>query len=162
MRAAYRHKRISPSANKVTRGDDDRSGDEREDILSILRELRPFYFWILIAQIALWGTLIVLAERDNCTNAGFSTCIVAIGLKTSGFIPLWFLTSVVLVDIGRFLMVLLPNLRGKIRAEGKAEGADQMYAKWSAWNARRIEAARKGEPFDEPPPEPDGKPQNFS
>ena len=59
-------------------------------------------------------------------------------------------------------MVLLPNLRGKIRAEGKAEGADQMYAKWSVWNARRIEAARKGEPFDEPPPEPDGKPQNFS
>ena len=147
-------------------GDDDSPQSEREDILSILRELRPYYFWILIAQIALWGTLIVLAERDNCTTADFSNCIVAIGLKTSGFIPLWFLTSVVLVDIGRFLMVLLPNLRGKIRAEGraegKAEGADQMYAKWSEWNARRLEAARKGEHFDEPPPEPDGKPQNFS
>ena len=144
-------------------GDDDGPGNEREDILSILRELRPFYFWILIAQIALWGTFIVLAERDNCTIAGFSNCVVNIGLKISGLVPLWLLTSVVLVDIGRFLMVLLPDLRGRIRAraraegkaEGKAEGEVQMHDKWSKWNARRIEAERRGEPFDEPPPEPE-------
>ena len=29
-----------------------------------------------------------------------------------------------------------------------------MYAKWSAWNARRLAHERKGEPFDEPPPAP--------
>ena len=175
-------------------GDDERPGDEREDILSILRELRPFYFWILIVQVAIWGAMVIWAERGNCANVDFSNCAVAVGLKMSGLIPLWFFTSVVLVDIGRFLMVFLPDLRGRIRdrawaegraegrsegrsegrAEGRAEGRSegrsegraegrsegeaigvgQMHAKWSAWNQRRLEAERNGEPFDEPPPAP--------
>ena len=28
--------------------DDDRPEDEREDMLSVLREFRPYYFWMLI------------------------------------------------------------------------------------------------------------------
>ncbi len=40
------------------------------------------------------------------------------------------------------------------KAEGKAIGVGQMHAQWSAWNRRRIEAGRNGEPFNEPPPEP--------
>lgn len=63
-------------------------------------------------------------------------------------------------------MVLLRSSREKLiararakaeaegKAEGRAEGANRMYAKWSAWNARRIEHERNGEPFDEPPPAP--------
>ena len=165
---------ISVNAIALIMGDDERPGDEREDILSILRELRPFYFWILIVQVAIWGAVVIWAERGNCANVDFSNCAVAVGLKMSGLIPLWFFTSVVLVDIGRFLMVFLPDLRGRIRdrawAEGRAEGrsegraegrsegeaigVDQMHAKWSAWNQRRLEAERNGEPFDEPPPAP--------
>ncbi len=179
--------------------DDTSNNEEREDILSILRELRPFYFWILIVQIVVWGTVIVLAEKDRCVSTGLSNCIVSIGIKMSALVALWFLTSVILVDIGRFLMVLLPNFRAKIiakakaegkaaglaegkaegkaagLAEGKAEGkaaglaegkaagiaqgesigASKMHAKWSAWNTRRIEHERRGEPFDEPLPGPD-------
>lgn len=61
-------------------------------------------------------------------------------------------------------MVLLRNSRERLitrakiegvaqgKAEGKAEGgvegANEMNAKWSEWNARRIEHERKGEPFD--------------
>ena len=67
-------------------------------------------------------------------------------------------------------MVLLRNSREKLitrarvkaKAEGKAEGmaegevrgANKTHAKWSSWNARRIEHERRGEPFDEPPPAP--------
>ena len=47
------------------------------------------------------------------------------------------------------------------KTEGRAEGIEQgiaaAYRQWQAWNARRIEAEEKGEPFDEPPPTP---PQN--
>ena len=129
--------------------------DEREDMLSILRELRPFYFWILIAQVAIWSVVVFLSERGNCAEVGYSGCTVTIGLKMSGLVPLWLITSVILVDVGRYVMVLLPNLRGKIRAEGKVEGEVQMHSRWSAWNSRRIEAERRGEPFDEPPPLPD-------
>ena len=39
------------------------------------------------------------------------------------------------------------------RAEGRAEGIAAAYRQWQAWNARRIEAEAKGEPFDEPPPQ---------
>ena len=41
-------------------------------------------------------------------------------------------------------------------AEGKAEGIAQGIVKrdreWTAWNERRLDAAAKGQPFDEPPP----------
>lgn len=167
---------------------DEMPEDERDDMLSILRELRPFYFWILIAQVAIWGILVFFSERGNCADAGYSGCVVTMGLKMSGLVPLWLLTSVVLVDVGRYFMVLLRSSRervmaraiakakaeagAKARAEGmaegkaegkaegiaagKAEGANMMYAQWSEWNARRVEADRRGEPFDEPPPTPNG------
>ena len=137
--------------------DDETPEDEREDMLSILRELRPFYFWIFITQFAIWGVVVFLSERGNCAEVGYSSCAVTMGLKMSGLVPLWLITSVILVDVGRYVMVLLPNLRGKIRAEGKVEGEVQMHNRWSAWNSRRIESERRGEPFNEPPPVPDDR-----
>ena len=41
------------------------------------------------------------------------------------------------------------------RAEGQVEGRAETNAEWEAWNARRMEAEEKGEPFDEPPPSAD-------
>lgn len=38
------------------------------------------------------------------------------------------------------------------RAEGRVEGRAEVEAKVEAWNNRRLEAERKGEPFDEPLP----------
>lgn len=68
--------------------DDDRPEDEREDMLSILREFRPYYFWMLIVQIVVWGVVVFLSERGNCTDVGLSGCAVAIGLKMSELVPL--------------------------------------------------------------------------
>ena len=146
--------------------------DDREDMLSILRNLRPYYFWILIAQVAIWGVVVFLSEAGNCADAGYSGCAVTMGLKMSGLVPLMLLVSVLLVDIWRYLMVLLRHprereiarARNRAKAEGIAEGkaegeaigrsvgANNVHAKWSEWNARRIEHERRGEPFDEPPP----------
>ena len=82
----------------------------------------------------------------------------------SGLVSLMLLVSVILVDTGRYLMVLLRNsrerlitqARKKAKAEGKAEGeaigASKVHTKWGEWNTRRIEHERRGEPFDEPPP----------
>ena len=44
---------------------------------------------------------------------------------------------------------LLEPLKERQRAEGRAES----NASWRSWNARRVKAAAKGEPFDEPPPD---------
>ena len=38
--------------------------------------------------------------------------------------------------------------------QGRAEGVATAYRQWEAWNARRMEAEAKGEPFNEPPPTP--------
>ena len=44
--------------------------------------------------------------------------------------------------------------RAEGRAEGEATGIAKNYELWTAWNNRRIEAAEKNLPFDEPPPSP--------
>ena len=47
----------------------------------------------------------------------------------------------------------------KTRAQKiREEGGIQMYARMAAWNERRLEAERKGEPFTEPFPKPDAQP----
>ena len=38
------------------------------------------------------------------------------------------------------------------RAEGHAEGRTETQGEWMRWNQRRVEAERRGERFDEPPP----------
>ena len=38
------------------------------------------------------------------------------------------------------------------KAEGKAEGIAERDREWTDWNNRRLDAAAKGQPFDEPPP----------
>ena len=38
------------------------------------------------------------------------------------------------------------------RVEGRAEGRSENQQEWVRWNERRIEAERRGEKFDEPPP----------
>ena len=37
-------------------------------------------------------------------------------------------------------------------AKGKAEGIAERDREWTDWNNRRLDAAAKGQPFDEPPP----------
>ena len=46
----------------------------------------------------------------------------------------------------------LTPLREKIRAEGREQGRQQAIAEFKEWNRRRLEAEKKGEPFDEPLP----------
>ena len=36
------------------------------------------------------------------------------------------------------------------RVEGKNEGVEQTYALFLDWNNRRLEAEKRGDPFDEP------------
>ena len=40
------------------------------------------------------------------------------------------------------------------RTEGRTEGTVDMYQQWAAWNARRLDAEAKEQPFTELPPPP--------
>ena len=133
--------------------------EEREDLLSILREHRPYYFWVLVAQMVVSGVAITWWEVVYGGHASAVGAAIAVGLKMSALIPLWGVMAVIIVDSGRRVMVLLPDGRAKIRAkaraegkaEGRAESAHELSA-WADWYARWEEAKAKGEPFDEPPP----------
>ena len=47
--------------------------------------------------------------------------------------------------------------RAEGRSEGIVEGLGQANAAWSEWNRRREEALERGERFDEPPPNVNGR-----
>ncbi len=46
----------------------------------------------------------------------------------------------------------IANAEAKGKAEGIAEGIAERDREWTDWNNRRLDAAAKGQPFDEPPP----------
>ena len=55
----------------------------------------------------------------------------------------------------KFLKPLEEKMRQeseRIREESLQEGREENQRLWAAWNQRRLEAERNGEPFDEPPP----------
>ena len=60
---------------------------------------------------------------------------------------------------GDIVFVLFPRWAAARRqhaedvARAKMEGRDEKQQEWAAWNARRLQAAAKGEPFNEPPPQ---------
>ena len=143
------------------------AADEREDILSILREHRPYYFWALVTQIVASGAAITWWEVAWGGHANALGCGIAVALKMSALIPLWLVTTILIVDAGRRIVVLLPDGRKKLRAKARAEGVEEGVAKgvaigtartnstWRQWNTRRLEFEARGEPYDEPPPDHD-------
>ena len=58
--------------------------------------------------------------------------------------------------VGTYLEEMLKRRRARQLAEAEERGATKARAELSArmreWNERRLAAASKGEPFDEPPP----------
>ena len=72
-------------------------------------------------------------------------------------IPLIAVLIVFILDtLGGFIMVTARYLTDKwltpLREKLRAEGRQQAIAEVKEWNRRRLEAEKKGEPFDEPLP----------
>ena len=130
--------------------------DGRESIWSVPpgRMAQYFALFTLFASLGLgfllwyevfWNTADTLPQTVLAISKG-------LGLNTAGAAGL----SLQIVEGPRFVMVAadyftkrwLNPLKEKLRQEGRAE----TNAKWDAWNARRMAAEEKGEPFDEPPP----------
>ena len=97
--------------------------------------------------------------------------------QVDGLILIYSIATTVALDIvGGMIMVTARYLENKFvkplierhkaegRAEGRTEGREEGIAtgiatgeaaerrRWTAWNARRLDAERAGVPFDEPPP----------
>ena len=60
----------------------------------------------------------------------------------------------------RFAQERLERGRAEGMEKGRAEGRAEMrenHAAWTAWNNRRVQAEKRGEPFNEPPPSLNGR-----
>ena len=125
------------------------------------------------------GYNILVGRYEIEQGKGFTvTCIAIVGHVTN-CIPYAFFWTMVSFEIGGWFMIKyrmfmderaqrLAKAKAEGIAEGKAEGITEGKAEgitegkaegiaerdrvWTAWNERRLAAAAKGQPFDEPPP----------
>ena len=125
------------------------------------------------------GYNILVGRYEIEQGKGFTvTCIAIVGHVTN-CIPYAFFWTMVSFEIGGWFMIKyrmfmderaqrLAKAKAEGIAEGKAEGIAEGKAEgitegkaegkaerdrvWTAWNERRLAAAAKGQPFEEPPP----------
>ena len=105
-------------------------------------------------------------QEINAGWKGYKSLRIVI-TDTSVFVPVGGLIAGVLTLIGDLMMLWSDRSEKRIqeaaakaaaeaavkaKAEGIEEGKAQLAQKVIAWNLRRMEAERKGEPFTEPPP----------
>ena len=88
---------------------------------------------------------------------GFVVKVLAVAGHGGGVTPVSVLLAVFLTEAWRSMALLSEKLRDRIRnqgrAEGRTEGSVEASSIWREWFDRYEEARRKGEPFDEPPPD---------
>ena len=109
---------------------------------------------------ASWTTLIVWYEVSYGEHKSLLEAAITVGGKAGMAAPLIPLFAVLIVSVldtlGGFIMVTARYLTDKwlkpLIEKRRAEGRQQAIAEIREWNNRRLEAEKKGEPFDEPLP----------
>lgn len=153
----------------MARQADDRGGRESGlprvsglDVFSdrVGRFLATFFgLWAMLAGLLSYAR-IVTADEPTTWPAVVIIVIIAAAVTVGVAFPL----AVGIVE--GIPMVLANMLKRRYREEGfdagvetgVVRGRDEANANWEAWYERGQQAARAGEPFDEPPPTHNGRP----
>ena len=151
----------------------------RQSIWSVASGWLPAYF-ALFDALGLTGTAFVIARNalwvahpsiDDMIWA-IIVGIVVVGAASATISILIVETGKNAMIVGTYLEEMIKKRRARQMAEavergrsegvkegmakgvkeGRAEGAAEISARVREWNARRLAAEAKGEPFDEPPP----------
>ena len=128
-------------------------GEQRESIWSVGKGVKHVYFALFIVQFSA-GTIWTVVQGVESPSALWHD-LSALAVTAAAL-------SMVMTETGRYLMVLAAAFEewreqrrreqiARAVAEATADG-EQRLAAWEAWNERRMQAAQRGEPFDEPPP----------
>ena len=140
--------------------------------VSVTKELWPWCLWAICLLTVVWTALVAWFEISSDKRSGILETTIAVGSGASVSVPLIVIYSILIVVVGNFIlgggiMVMaratkeylydkIEKQREKLREEGRAQGREEgrmdLAAKVEAWNARRLDAEARGEPFDEPPP----------
>ena len=134
--------------------------DPRETLLAVSRKWLPFC-GALIAVLTFGWTWIIYGEvvAAGEYHGARETAIAVVNEagKAAALIVLYAVSITYILDIaGGAIMVTARYLTDKfvepLREQLREEGETRANRKWETWNRNRIEAERKGIPFDEPPP----------
>ena len=162
--------------------------NKRISVFSFAKDLILVDFIFFIVVVVSYAIVVTQHELAAGRESAVETLIVIVG-HISSFIPVAIVLTLIF-EVGGFLIMILWRLyqrrldeaieqakieartealaegrvEGRVegRAEGRAEGRTEGYELWAAWNNRRLEAAEKNLPFEEPPPSPpqvDSNPQ---
>ena len=93
--------------------------------------------------------LAVLEEFLWHGKIGIVVKVLAVSRHGGGIAPVSALLAVFLTEAWRTMALLSEKLRDRLRNQGRAEASSD----WRKWLDRYEEARRKGEPFNEPPPD---------
>ncbi len=83
----------------------------------------------------------------------FVVRILAVAGHGGGVTPVSVLLAVFLTEAWRIMALFSEKLRDRIRNQGRAAERVEVNSRWRNWFDRYEEARKKGEPFDEPPPD---------
>ena len=160
--------------NHHANGDESRESRTPENWLStIARVYGGWHLGITAIQIAVWTVFVYWNEsgkRDALADVVQTTVgEVAVAVPVASILSIIILAG---IQKGGGIMVTFIDKRRKRIETAREEGREEMraemraeienalaeaYADWTAWNSRRIEAEKRGERFDEPPPSLNGR-----
>ncbi len=133
-------------------------------MFDIFQRLRWAYLSVFGIQVAPVSAIIVWREWEVGGHSVAFDLLIASMLKIDDICYLSILTSVIIVDIGRYLVGILikaPQDRAYEQglAKGMREGVTEERQRWidydrhlQLWRNRLSDAQLRGEPFDEPMP----------
>lgn len=143
----------------------DRSpADPRETLLAVSKKWLPFCGALIAVLTFGWTWIIygeVIAAGEYHGVRDIAIAVVNETAKAAALIVLYAVSVTYTLDIAGGIVVVtaryltdkfITPMRERMKAEARAEGVAEANRKWETWNRNRIEAEKKGTPFDDPPP----------
>lgn len=139
--------------------------DDRVPILSIRRLWVDLALKIFSVEVITYTILVVRHEvaKGNAPMEAAQVIVVqlaafivvstgSIFILFQGVDMIMFLTQIYKENLERKVEKGIAAGLAQAKAEGIEQGKAEVRQQWMVWNTRRMDAERKGIPFDEPPP----------
>ena len=148
---------------------------DRVSIWSIAGDWRVVFYMLFSIEVTVIVALVGWREIFQVTGDAPIETVLAIGTASAPNIFTAAAINIALIFQAEAIGMLLERYKRHRYEVGKAEGVEEgrmqgkaqerartrrYAARLRAWNQERLEAAEKGEPFDEPMPEPDDDDEN--
>ena len=143
-----------------TGSQDNRNRDARTNAFDVLIRRNG---WFLAAFYSLWALLAGLLSYARIATAenpplAWPEIVIIVIVAAAVTVGVAFPLAFGIVE--GIPMVLAKLYKDSVREEGREEGRAEANQVWAAWNQRRLDAERDGQPFAEPPPSQNGVANN--